>query len=421
MNTGHDGSLTTVHANTPRDALSRVENMVLMAGLDLPAKAIREQVVSAINLIVHLTRMRDGSRRVTHISEIVGMESQTVTMQDVSCSRLEAPTNRGAFWVTFAPPACGRSSRSASSNTAYTCRRACSKEGVPSMPFAVAPTVLASSAVFVTILLFGLGVYRIANHGGILARRRVSVFAPARSKAAAADMPGNAPLLLHPPRFSNISILDNLLRRKGRGARLSLKLARAALPMRVGEYLLVRCAVALVLGALAGRALGALVPAVAAGLGGYFLPVLYVRARQKKRVRAFDDQLVDALVLMSNSLKTGYSFMQAMESIVREMPEPIGVEFDQALREIRMGGAIEDALLGISERVRSTDFELVVTAMVIQRQVGGNLTEILSNIAYTIRERHLSRAKSASSRPKSECRATSSPVCRWPWWYCCRC
>ncbi|HEY8693289.1 MAG TPA: type II secretion system F family protein [Chloroflexota bacterium] len=256
------------------------------------------------------------------------------------------------------------------------------------MPFAVAPTVLASSAVFVTILLFGLGVYRIANHGGILARRRVSVFAPARSKAAAADMPGNAPLLLHPPRFSNISILDNLLRRKGRGARLSLKLARAALPMRVGEYLLVRCAVALVLGALAGRALGALVPAVAAGLGGYFLPVLYVRARQKKRVRAFDDQLVDALVLMSNSLKTGYSFMQAMESIVREMPEPIGVEFDQALREIRMGGAIEDALLGISERVRSTDFELVVTAMVIQRQVGGNLTEILSNIAYTIRERH---------------------------------
>jgi pilus assembly protein CpaF len=83
MNTGHDGSLTTVHANTPRDALSRVENMVLMAGLDLPAKAIREQVASAINLIVHLTRMRDGSRRVTHVTEIVGMESQVVTMQDI--------------------------------------------------------------------------------------------------------------------------------------------------------------------------------------------------------------------------------------------------------------------------------------------------------------------------------------------------
>jgi pilus assembly protein CpaF len=83
MNTGHDGSLTTVHANTPRDALSRVENMVLMAGLELPARAIREQVASAINLIVHLTRMRDGSRRVTHVTEIVGMESGVVTMQDI--------------------------------------------------------------------------------------------------------------------------------------------------------------------------------------------------------------------------------------------------------------------------------------------------------------------------------------------------
>ncbi|MDE3077721.1 MAG: CpaF family protein, partial [Chloroflexota bacterium] len=83
MNTGHDGSLTSVHANSPRDALARVENMVLMAGLDLPAKAIREQIASAINLVIHLARLRDGSRRVTHVSEIVGMEGQMVTMQDV--------------------------------------------------------------------------------------------------------------------------------------------------------------------------------------------------------------------------------------------------------------------------------------------------------------------------------------------------
>ncbi|SRR5579884_162586 len=89
MNTGHDGSLTTVHANSPRDALFRIENMVLMAGLELPAKAIREQVASAIDLIIHLSRMRDGTRRVTHVSEIVGMESQTVTMQDIFLFRAE--------------------------------------------------------------------------------------------------------------------------------------------------------------------------------------------------------------------------------------------------------------------------------------------------------------------------------------------
>jgi pilus assembly protein CpaF len=83
MNTGHDGSISTVHANTPRDALSRVENMVLMAGLDLPDHAIREQIASAIQLIVQITRLPDGSRRVTHITEVAGMESQTITLQDL--------------------------------------------------------------------------------------------------------------------------------------------------------------------------------------------------------------------------------------------------------------------------------------------------------------------------------------------------
>ncbi len=83
MNTGHDGSICTVHANSPRDVLSRIETMVLMAGVDLPVRAIREQVSSAIDLIVHQSRFRDGSRRVTQISEVVGMEGETITMQDL--------------------------------------------------------------------------------------------------------------------------------------------------------------------------------------------------------------------------------------------------------------------------------------------------------------------------------------------------
>jgi pilus assembly protein CpaF len=83
MNTGHDGSLTTIHANSARDALSRIETMVLMAGFDLPVRAIREQVSSAINIVVQTSRMRDGSRKVTAVSEIVGMEGDTVTMQDI--------------------------------------------------------------------------------------------------------------------------------------------------------------------------------------------------------------------------------------------------------------------------------------------------------------------------------------------------
>jgi pilus assembly protein CpaF len=83
MNTGHDGSICTVHANSPRDALARIETMVLMAGVDLPMRAVREQVSSAIDLVIHQARFRDGSRRITHISEVIGMEGDIITMQEL--------------------------------------------------------------------------------------------------------------------------------------------------------------------------------------------------------------------------------------------------------------------------------------------------------------------------------------------------
>jgi pilus assembly protein CpaF len=83
MNTGHEGSMTTVHANSPRDALSRIENMVLMAGLDLPVRVIREQLASALHLVVQIARFSDGRRRVTALSEVIGLEGQMVTMQEI--------------------------------------------------------------------------------------------------------------------------------------------------------------------------------------------------------------------------------------------------------------------------------------------------------------------------------------------------
>jgi len=83
MNTGHDGSMTTVHSNTPRDTLSRIETMTLMAGMELPIRAVREQMASALNLVVHVSRLRDGTRRVSHISEIMGMEGDVIVLQDL--------------------------------------------------------------------------------------------------------------------------------------------------------------------------------------------------------------------------------------------------------------------------------------------------------------------------------------------------
>jgi pilus assembly protein CpaF len=103
MNTGHDGSMTTIHANSPRDALARLETLVLMGGIDLPVKAIRQQVASAINIICQLNRLRDGSRKVTAISEIVGMEMEIITMQDIFVLEQKGATPDGKVIAEFKP------------------------------------------------------------------------------------------------------------------------------------------------------------------------------------------------------------------------------------------------------------------------------------------------------------------------------
>src|SRR5207248_2567130 len=103
MNTGHDGSMTTIHANSPRDALARLETLVLMAGVDLPVKAIRQQVAGAINIFVQLNRLRDGSRRVTSITEVNGMEGDTITMQDIFVFESQGAGSDGKIIGDFVP------------------------------------------------------------------------------------------------------------------------------------------------------------------------------------------------------------------------------------------------------------------------------------------------------------------------------
>ncbi|QKJ88446.1 Type II/IV secretion system ATP hydrolase [Paramixta manurensis] len=111
MNTGHDGSMTTLHANTPRDALARIENMVMMAGLNLPIEAIRRNISSAVNLIVQVSRLHDGSRKITHISEVMGQEGETIVLQDIFTFEVDSASHADKVSGAFASP--GLSSRSA--------------------------------------------------------------------------------------------------------------------------------------------------------------------------------------------------------------------------------------------------------------------------------------------------------------------
>ncbi|MEO7995382.1 MAG: type II secretion system F family protein, partial [bacterium] len=124
-----------------------------------------------------------------------------------------------------------------------------------------------------------------------------------------------------------------------------------------------------------------------AGVVACFIPRVYIRFRQAQRIRHIDQQLVDSLILISNSLKSGYSFLQGIELVADEAPEPISVEFRRMLREINLGLNVEEALDHLIERVPSEDLDLVVTSVKIQRTVGGNLAEVLDKIVHTIRER----------------------------------
>ena len=95
MNTGHDGSMGTIHANNPREAITRVENMIAMGGYNLPAKAVREQIAAAIHIIIQASRLRDGSRKITHITEIIGMEGDIITLQDLFVYEFEGEDEKG--------------------------------------------------------------------------------------------------------------------------------------------------------------------------------------------------------------------------------------------------------------------------------------------------------------------------------------
>ena len=130
-----------------------------------------------------------------------------------------------------------------------------------------------------------------------------------------------------------------------------------------------------------------LISMIVAGLLGLIGPLVYLRLKQKQKLTKFNNQIGDALVMVSNSLKAGYGFLQAIEMVAKEMSPPIKTEFARTIQEINLGITTEEALIHLTERIPSPDLDLVVTAMLIQRQIGGNLSEILDNISQTIRER----------------------------------
>jgi tight adherence protein B len=251
------------------------------------------------------------------------------------------------------------------------------------------PTLFALAVVAaLAILLLAIG---LSSAGGSSVSERLERYVTGRNAPEKkAGTPSIAELMQN---SAALASLNKGLEGRDFGANLARDIARADLHLKVSEYLAIWAAVILgipllmillspfvtVFSSPLAWVIGAII--------GFILPRIWLGRRRAGRLKAFNGQLPDTITLIANALRAGSSFLQAIEMVVRETRPPISVEFGRVIREVNLGLPFDDALENMLRRVRSDDLELMVTAISIQHQVGGNLAEILDSIAFTIRER----------------------------------
>jgi len=213
---------------------------------------------------------------------------------------------------------------------------------------------------------------------------------------AAPEPTDRAPKATVGQRFATSTALANINRvveKRDYGSNLARELARADVALKPSEFIAIRFA-ALLGVPLAMIILSAFLSPLGSPLAwilglvvGWWLPKFWLNRRKSKRLKAFNSGLSDTIMLLANSLRAGSSFLQSVEMVVREAMPPISTEFARVIREVNLGLPLDDALANLGRRMKSDDLDLMITAIAIQHQVGGNLAEILDTIAYTIRER----------------------------------
>ena len=188
-------------------------------------------------------------------------------------------------------------------------------------------------------------------------------------------------------RRSAMDGLDDAMARRGFAANMKLDLAQADLKLRVAEFMMLTV-VSAILFLLLGRLIfGSILFGLIFGVIGFFVPRIYLGQRKRRRLISFNDQLGDTITLLANSLRSGASIVQSMETVANQLPDPMAGEFHRVTQEIGLGLHYEQALNNMLRRMPSEDLDLMITAVNIQGRVGGNLAEILDTIGHTIRER----------------------------------
>jgi tight adherence protein B len=244
------------------------------------------------------------------------------------------------------------------------------------------PLLIAGIAAL-AIVIIAVGIAMSAGGGGVASR--LERYASGREAAGDADSPAAESAV--------VAGLSRVLERQDFNTRLATDLARADLKMKPAEFLIF-WAITPVAFVFFAFIVGIVFPGfrnivalVVFFLLGLYAPRFYLNRRKARRLKAFAGQLPDTITLLANSLRAGSSFLQGMELVTREARPPISEEFERVVREMQLGVALQPALNNLVRRVASEDLELMVTAIQIQSQVGGNLATVLDAIAHTIRER----------------------------------
>jgi tight adherence protein B len=242
------------------------------------------------------------------------------------------------------------------------------------------PLILIGICCAVTIALFIYGLVVAFGRRRAILAERLETYATIEEEAAATTDEELGQL-------TSLQRVLHVVLGRGYMQKLEGNLAQADIPMRPAEYFLARLVLA-GLGFMFGfYGLGYLHSGLFFGVLGYFVPAIVVKVHQNRRRAKFVTQLADALMLLTNSLRSGYGFLKGLELIAKEMSDPIAKELNRMLREINLGATVEQAMQSLGRRINSQDLDIVISAYLIQKDVGGNLTEIMEKVAETIRER----------------------------------
>src|ERR1041385_8056688 len=249
----------------------------------------------------------------------------------------------------------------------------------------MSPALLISALVFVLVtagIFVAFTIYEKRSERARLLRDRLAAVQKAAERAPSEEL-----ALLRDEMLSEIPALDNLLRRSERVSNLQILLSQADMDIRAGNMLLLCAGSGIVFALVAYSMGGAIIFGWVGLLLGAFLPYSYASYRRSKRFQKFEELFPEAIDTLARAVRAGHAFTTALELIANEVAEPIASEFRKLFEEQKFGLPVRDALVNLTQRVPLVDVKFFVTAVMLQRETGGNLAEILDNLSYVIRER----------------------------------